>query len=144
MPHITWCNLLNINLKLKSFYNSIEWSQLYLQENIPPWLVKIFKFRVFRFAFCENPPPWHNLIISPPCRTILHKFATQKCVPPWKAFFGKKSPSPYFKKGKTIKGSPKMRLKAKRTTCNSDMKYYFMARYCPNCRFFGGPFLWAA
>ena len=51
-------NVLTINLKDKSFHNSIEWSRLYLQVNISPWLGKFFRFTVFRFlenAFCETP-----------------------------------------------------------------------------------------
>ena len=36
-------NLLTINLKDESFHNSIEWSGLYLQVNIPPWLGKLFR-----------------------------------------------------------------------------------------------------
>ena len=70
--------LLTINLKDESFHNSIEWSGLYLQVNIPPWLGKIFKFTVFRLlenAFCETPYP---LVSSdhwcPSCRTIQSSF----------------------------------------------------------------------
>ena len=53
-------NLLTINLKHESFHNSIRWSRLYLQGNIPPWLGKIFTFTVSRLlenAFCETPSP---------------------------------------------------------------------------------------
>ena len=49
-----------IKLKDESFRNSIEWSGLYLQVNIPPWLGKFFKFTVFRLLenrFCETPFP---------------------------------------------------------------------------------------
>ena len=38
--------LLTINLEDESFHNSIEWSGLYLQVNIPPWLEKNFRFSV--------------------------------------------------------------------------------------------------
>ena len=51
-------NLLTVNLKDESFHNSMEWSGLYLQVNIPPWLRKIFRFTLFRLlenAFCETP-----------------------------------------------------------------------------------------
>ena len=61
-------NLLIINLKDESFHNSIEWSELYLQVNIPQWSGKIFRFTVFRLlknVFCETPPPWYVLVISP-------------------------------------------------------------------------------
>ena len=37
-------NILTINLEDESFHNSIEWSGLYLQVNIPPWSEKIFRF----------------------------------------------------------------------------------------------------
>ena len=53
-------NLSTINLKDEFFHNSIEWLGLYLQVNIPPWLAKIFRFKVFRLlenAFCETPSP---------------------------------------------------------------------------------------
>ena len=53
-------NLLSINLKNKSFHNSLEWPGLYLQVNISTWLGKIFKFTVFRLlenAFCKIPSP---------------------------------------------------------------------------------------
>ena len=53
-------NLLIINLKDESFRNSLEWSGLYLQLNIPPWLGTVFRFTVFRLlenAFCETPSP---------------------------------------------------------------------------------------
>ena len=51
-------NLLTVNLKDESFHNSMEWSGLYLQVNIPPWLRKIFRYTLFRLlenAFCETP-----------------------------------------------------------------------------------------
>ena len=32
----------------ESFHNSIKWSVLYLQVNIPPRLAEIFRFTVFR------------------------------------------------------------------------------------------------
>ena len=32
-----------LNLKDESFHNSIEWSGLYLQVNIPPWLGNFFQ-----------------------------------------------------------------------------------------------------
>ena len=51
-------NLLTINLKDKSFHNSIEWSGLHLQVNIPPWLGNIFRLTVFRLLenrFCKTP-----------------------------------------------------------------------------------------
>ena len=57
---LTPFKLLTINLKDESFHNLIEWSELYLQMNIPPWLSKNFRFTVFRLlenAFCETPPP---------------------------------------------------------------------------------------
>ena len=50
--------LLTRNLKDESFHNFIEWSELYLQVNIPPWLGKNFKFTVFRLLeneFCQIP-----------------------------------------------------------------------------------------
>ena len=50
-------NLLTINLKDESFRNSLEWSGLYLQVNIPPWLETAFRFTVFRLlenASCET------------------------------------------------------------------------------------------
>ena len=53
-------NLLTVNLKDESFHNSIEWSGLYLQVNIPPCLGKSFRITVFRLlenAFCETPSP---------------------------------------------------------------------------------------
>ena len=51
-------NLLIINLKGKSFHNSIDWSWIYLQMNLPPWLGKFLRFTVFillKNAFCETP-----------------------------------------------------------------------------------------
>ena len=62
-------NLLTINLNNESFHNSIEWAVLYRQVNIPSWFEKVFRFTVFRLLeneFCETPPPWHDLTISPP------------------------------------------------------------------------------
>ena len=35
-------DLLTINLRDESFHSSKEWSGLYLQVNIPPWLRKCF------------------------------------------------------------------------------------------------------
>ena len=52
-------NLLTINFKDEPFHNSIEWLELYLHVNIPPWLGKTFRFTVFGLlenAFCESSP----------------------------------------------------------------------------------------
>ena len=35
-------NFLTINTEDESLHNSIEWSRIYLQVNIPPWLGKFF------------------------------------------------------------------------------------------------------
>ena len=53
-------------------------------------------------CICQTPlSPWHDLIISPPCRTPpSYKFA-QKCFFPMKCFF-KKCPPPYFEDGGTL------------------------------------------
>lgn len=54
--HITWHNfwdLLSTNLNDKSFHDSIEWSGIYLQVNIPLRLGKTFRFSLFRLQ--ENP-----------------------------------------------------------------------------------------
>ena len=45
--HNLW-NLLTINLKIISFYNSLDWSGLYLQVHIPSWSRNIFRFTVSR------------------------------------------------------------------------------------------------
>ena len=47
----TWrvlLKLIRINFKNKSLHNSIDWSGLYLQISIPPWLGKFSRFTVFR------------------------------------------------------------------------------------------------
>ena len=93
-PGWTWYNywkLLTINFKNKSFHNSVDWFELYLQLYITLWLAKILRFTVFRLlknAFVELVLPYHDLVINPQCRTALHKFAPQNIVPHlrWKAF----------------------------------------------------------
>ena len=48
-----------INLKDKSFHNSIDWPGLYLQTYIPPWWGKISRFTGFRLlkkAFAKLSP----------------------------------------------------------------------------------------
>ena len=40
--HDLWNPLITINLEYRSFYNPIDWSELYSQVYIPPWLDKIF------------------------------------------------------------------------------------------------------
>ena len=93
-PGWTWCNYwkpLTINFKNKSFHNFVDWFELYFQMYITLWLAKILRFTVFRLlenAFVELVLPYHDLIINPPCRTALYKFAPQNIVPhlQWKAF----------------------------------------------------------
>ena len=48
--------LLTVNFKDESFHNSIEWSGIYLQVNILPWLRKIFK--LLENVFRETPSPF--------------------------------------------------------------------------------------
>ena len=55
-------NILTINLKNESFHNPEEWSGVYLEANIQPWLGKIFRFIVFRLLeihFVKLLPPDH-------------------------------------------------------------------------------------
>ena len=79
-----------------------KWSGFYLQVNIPPWLGKICRFKVFRLlenVFCKTPTPfWHDLALVSPCRTIPpYIYPPPQIFPPMKIFFGKKSffPTPY-------------------------------------------------
>ena len=79
-----------------------KWSGFYLQVNIPPWLGKICRFKVFRLlenVFCKTPTPfWHDLALVSPCRTIPpYIYLPPQIFPPMKIFFGKKSffPTPY-------------------------------------------------
>ena len=53
-------NFLTINIEDESLHNSIEWSRIYLQVNIPPWLGNFFGDLVFRLLeneFCETSLP---------------------------------------------------------------------------------------
>ena len=124
-----------------------KWSGFYLQVNIPPWLGKICRFKVFRLlenVFCKTPTPfWHDLALVSPCRTIPPYIypPPSKFFPPWKFFLEKSPSSPHLMGGDTMKGSLKMKLKAKGTSWNSNKKDKFMARYCT---FLYGSFLWAA
>ena len=43
-------------------------------------------------CICDPPLFWNDLTISPPCRTIPHKFAQKRLSPPMKSFFLKKVP----------------------------------------------------
>ena len=95
--HDLW-NFLTINLKNKSFHNSIDSTGIYLQVYIPSRLAKFLWFTVSRFlesAFVKLPHPWHDLIINPLCGTgIPHKFAQKSLFPHvlWKSFLRKRSP----------------------------------------------------
>ena len=95
--HDLW-NFLTINLKNKSFHNSIDSTGIYLQVYIPSRLAKFLWFTVSRFlesAFVKLPHPWHDLIINPLCGTgIPHKFAQKSLFPHvlWKSFLKKKVP----------------------------------------------------
>ena len=60
--HNLW-NLLTINFRNKYFYNSVDWSQLYLQVYIPSWLANVLRFTIFRLlgnAFVKLPCPYHD------------------------------------------------------------------------------------
>ena len=92
--------LITININNKSFHNSTNSSELYLQVYIPSCR-KIFRFTMFRIldnAFGKLPCPWYELIINTLCKTIPHKFTPKRLFHhlPWKAFFHKKV-SLYFK-----------------------------------------------
>ena len=82
-----------------SFHNSIEWSEIYLQANIPPWLGKILRFTVFRLL--QNVfvilPSSSGMIWSlvPACRTTSHKFSKKSLSPHGKHFL-EKIIHPYF------------------------------------------------
>ena len=72
----TWLallKLLTINFKNKSLHNCIDRLGLYLQVCNPPWLGKFFRFTVLRLLQKTFGKLflllWHDLIISPPCRT---------------------------------------------------------------------------
>ena len=73
----TWQNLwklLTIHFRNIYFHNSVDWSGLYLQVYIPSWFAKILILTVFRLlenALVKLPCPYHDLIINPPCRTVL-------------------------------------------------------------------------
>ena len=60
--------LLTINLRNKSFHNSMECLGLYLKVNIPPWLenFQIYSVQNTEKCICETPPAWHDLISRPP------------------------------------------------------------------------------
>ena len=77
-------NLLAVNVKDKPFHSSIDWSGLYLQVFIPPWLGNIFRFTVFTLlknAFVKL-SPWHDLIISTPMwNTTPHRFSQKSLSP---------------------------------------------------------------
>ena len=92
-----------------------------------------------------------NRSLIPLCKTIPHKFIPtskkkkkEKNFLPWKVFFGKKSQLSILWGRDTMRGSPKIRLKAKGTSWNSNAKDNFMARYSHNYTFLHGGFLWAA
>ena len=73
-------NFLTNNLKDKSFRNSTEWSGLYLQMNILPWLRKFLDLLCsdyWKMYFVNLLPHWHDLIISPPINL------TPKICHPW-------------------------------------------------------------
>ena len=77
-------NLLTINLKNKSFNNSVEWSCLYFQVYIPPWLAKVLKFAVFRLfehAFVKLFHPWHDWPLIPYLQQHPHKFVPRNLFP---------------------------------------------------------------
>ena len=92
--HITWhnfWNLLSTNLNDKSFHDSIEWSGIYLQVNVPLRLGKTFRFSVFRLL--ENPfvkLPL-SMIISPSIKNNTYNLPLKICLP-MKSFFGNKVP----------------------------------------------------
>ena len=87
-------HLNNYYLKDESFHNSIDWSRLYLQVYIPPWLEKIFSFTIFiywKMHLSPPPPPplppsprsypWHDLIISLLMYNKLSKIFQKRFVP---------------------------------------------------------------
>ena len=60
------CNLLTINLKDKSYHNSIDWSQLYFQVYISPEKSSDLQWSdLWKYIFEIFPTPWHDPIISP-------------------------------------------------------------------------------
>ena len=78
----------------------MKWSGLFLQISDSQKLRKMFKFKIFRLqenAFVNPLPPSHDLIITPKCRTILHKFFPKILSPICygNLFFKKRSPKLY-------------------------------------------------
>ena len=62
--HNFW-NLLTINLKVKSFHNFIEWSNLNSRLNLQVKIYSVFRLLENAFIIYDTPPPpWHNLIIN--------------------------------------------------------------------------------
>ena len=100
IPHIIWhnlWNLLTINLRGKSFHNSIEWSRRFFKwlshhgcENVSDLQCSDY----WKMHFVKFLPPCRDLMISPHhLEQLPHKFSP-KFVPPEK-IFSEKIPPPH-------------------------------------------------
>ena len=87
---------LTINLKDKSFHDSIECSWFYLQVYILYLVSRLLEYTCETFA-----SPWHNLTINPHVEQHLTNLPKQVCLPHEKLFLEKNPP--YFnKEGETL------------------------------------------
>ena len=97
VPRITWhtlWSLLTIKLKDESIHDSIEWSGLYLQVNISPWLWNVSDLQCpdyWNKHFVKLLFSWYDLDISPPL--VPYKFSPQNLSPMKRIW--KKVPSPH-------------------------------------------------